>query len=468
MKLSVKIVLATLLVLAITLCASTYFLVQISFRTDLDAQIQSAAENTKMLCLFLGTLAQQNGNETPIVALSDSARGENNNWAGDFSVMGETGEVISRRGSDPVLTPEDYQTGKVTYLLHRSADGTGYTLETMGRLTLSSQGQTTHYYVVRSRDVSRIFAQLDENLKISREVTAVALVVGLIAAILVAQVLMSPIRTLSRSTRAIAQGEYSRRVQIRTHDEMGDLAQDFNHMADALEQRITALGKAARQQRDFTASFTHELKTPMTSIIGYADSLRSRDLSPEQRFDAANYIYNEGKRLETMSFALLDLFALEQNGPVLRLASAEVIAERTAISSRFPLEKKEITLKRDVEPGSFQAEPNLIVTLLYNLVDNARKATAPGGEILLLGRRETAGYRFTVVDHGGGIPAEALDRITEPFYMVDKSRARAEGGAGLGLTLCQKIAEAHGTRLEFSVEDGVGTSVSILLGGEDT
>lgn len=100
-----------------------------------------------------------------------------------------------------------------------------------------------------------------------------------------------------------------------------------------------------------------------------------------------------------------------------------------------------------------------------NLLDNARKASSPGGEVLLEGAPTENGYRLAVTDHGRGIPASELDRITEPFYMVDKSRSRAEGGAGLGLALCKEIAAVHGGVLRFTSQEGVGTTVEVTLKG---
>ena len=118
-----------------------------------------------------------------------------------------------------------------------------------------------------------------------------------------------------------------------------------------------------------------------------------------------------------------------------------------------------------VEPGSLTGSPELLKTLLYNLIDNARKASKAGDVIRLSGQETNEGYCFTVEDRGRGIPPEALPRVTEAFYMVDKSRARAQGGAGLGLALCQRIAELHHGRLDFESQEGQGTTVRLWIGG---
>ena len=121
-------------------------------------------------------------------------------------------------------------------------------------------------------------------------------------------------------------------MKVRSRDELGALAEDFNRMADALELKIQELAAAAQRQKDFTASFAHELKTPLTSVIGYADTLRSRELPRLQQLEAVNYIFSEGKRLEAMSFSLLDLFALERTAPQLVTVQAQALARAVAES----------------------------------------------------------------------------------------------------------------------------------------
>ena len=235
--------------------------------------------------------------------------------------------------------------------------------------------------------------------------------------------------------------------------------------ADAIGQTVEELEDAKHRQEEFTASFVHELKTPLTSIIGYADMLRSRELSQDMRFKAASYIFSEGKRLEKLSLSLMSLLvaghSAADGGPV---AMGE-LCQAAARAAQPAMEKAGLTLTVRGEAGEIPGEAALLQTLLMNLLDNARKASSPGGEVLLEGAPTENGYRLAVTDHGRGIPASELDRITEPFYMVDKSRSRAEGGAGLGLALCKEIAAVHGGVLRFTSQEGVGTTVEVTLKG---
>ena len=122
-----------------------------------------------------------------------------------------------------------------------------------------------------------------------------------------------------------------------------------------------------------------------------------------------------------------------------------------------------ISLMLSAGPGVIWGEADLLESLVVNLCDNARKASPAGSVVSLIGTAEEGGYRICVRDHGSGIAPEELLRVTEPFYMVDKSRARAQNGAGLGLALCAAVAQVHGTALEFTSALGKGTTVSLLL-----
>jgi len=317
----------------------------------------------------------------------------------------------------------------------------------------------------RSRDITDVVEHAEQNLRHYELVMLAILLVGIPLTTLLTLWMTRPIRRISRTAKQLSDGHYDRRVKLESDDELGQLARDFNRMADALEDKIHALEDAARRQKDFTASFAHELKTPLTSVIGYADTLRSRTLPQKQQVEAAGYIFSESRRLEAMSFALLDLFALDREAPTLRPVSVSQLCRELSQSVAYPLKASGVALRLQAEPCEIIAAPELLITLLCNLIDNARKASKPGSSIELTGQRAEDGYCFTVRDHGSGIPEEALSRLTEPFYMVDKSRARAQGGAGLGLALCQKIAQAHGGTLTFESKEGEGTTVRVRIGG---
>ena len=243
-------------------------------------------------------------------------------------------------------------------------------------------------------------------------------------------------------------------------DELGQLTENFNHMAGALEENIERLEEEIQAREDFVAAFAHELKTPLTSIIGYADMLRSRKLDEEKSLMSANYIYTEGKRLEAMSFRLLDIMVTKRSS---------VEFGRVSVGSMFAYLKEMFGTDADMEfvyifeDAIILAEGNLIKTVLVNLIDNACKASEAGSRIEVSGERTRQGYRFSVRDYGVGIPEEEQRKITKAFYMVDKSRARSKNGAGLGLALCVEILRLHKSELKIESVPKEGSCISFIL-----
>ena len=209
-------------------------------------------------------------------------------------------------------------------------------------------------------------------------------------------------------------------------------------------------------------AFSHELKTPMTAIIGYADTLRSMQVSPEQQRMAAGYIFSEAKRVESLSRKLLMLMGLTEQETELEPVALEQIF-RAVYVALAPISGR-VKLCFQKSPGVVVlADKDLLTDLVYNLMHNALKAEPKDQRIYALWCYDGTQVRVTVADKGRGIPADQLSRITEPFYMVDKSRARQQGGSGMGLALCSEIARLHGTKLSFESEEGKGTKVSFWL-----
>ena len=465
MKFAIKMIALVSVLLALSLAVGGVWVIRTACQSELDNTISVAQEDMKLFGTMLQALClmenSQQGPEETVkrVLLQDSAFG-----AYRYALYDQNGQLLTGSGeAHPEELTKEGPGIIETKILKR---GDQYLVVSSQRVLLLGQV----FGLTRSREITPIIRRAEDNLRRYQLIMLGILLTGMLLTTLLALWMTRPIRRIARGARQLSDGRLERRVKVQTDDELGQLAQEFNRMADALEEKVHELEDAAQRQKDFTASFAHELKTPLTSVIGYADTLRSRVLPRRQQIEAASCIFSEGKRLEAMSFALLDLFALEREAPERRTVRVGQLAAEVEQSVSRLLEESGLGLATDLEPASLSCGPELLKTLLYNLIDNARKASKPGGVIELRGVR-TAGqngesaYRFTVTDHGSGIPPEALARLTEPFYMVDKSRARAKGGAGLGLALCRKIAQAHGGELKFESVLGEGTSVSLEIGG---
>ena len=256
----------------------------------------------------------------------------------------------------------------------------------------------------------------------------------------------------------IAAGDYARRTALHTGDEIETLSRSFDAMADAVQEKIADLQADVQRREDFVGAFTHELKTPMTSIIGYADILATMQTDPAEQREAAAAIAHEGRRLEALSHKLLALLGLSEEALTLTAVPLDSLWPRLRAACPAAV------LQTPPPPAPIVAgDAELLLDLLCNLVQNAVRAAAPGSPVALYCSQSGDAVTLTVADTGCGIPPEELPRITEPFYMVDKSRARRQGGSGLGLALCQRIAAAHGSALQIESEPGKGTRVSVTL-----
>ena len=227
-----------------------------------------------------------------------------------------------------------------------------------------------------------------------------------------------------------------------------------------LAHHTTALQQLNDRQTRFVADLTHELKTPLTGMIGYADLLRGGELSPDKQRRAADAIYHESTRLESLSQQLLSLQNLRQEALTLTAVPVSAAFEDAARS----LPDLPVTLDTACPPdAAVRADRVLLADLLRNLVLNAAHASQPGSTVELRCLPAGERWRLEVADTGCGIPPEALPHLTEPFYRVDKARSRAHGGSGVGLALCADIAAAFGTRLEFASTVGQGTTAALTL-----
>ena len=337
-------------------------------------------------------------------------------------------------------------------LIRRAGDGIYriYRTDLLGDYTLVSAFRLDDLFAARTRNLQR-FLLLE---------AAVLVWAGIVVAI-VSRSLTRPLAALTRASAEIAAGDYARRTGVATADEIGELARRFDRMSAAIQEKVDALELSVRQRDDFMGAFTHELKTPMTAILGYADTLRTMQVDPEEQRQAAGAIYHEARRLEALGGKLLQLFHLADEPLALVPVPLQTVFDRAARAAAGALGG--CTLAITPTPARVEGDPDLLVDLLLNLITNAARASEEGQPIRVEAHPTDGGVEVRVSDRGRGIPPDQLDRITEPFYMVDKSRARKQGGSGLGLALGAAIARAHGTQLQFESAPGQGTTVRFTL-----
>ena len=272
--------------------------------------------------------------------------------------------------------------------------------------------------------------------------------------------IMAPLTKLNQAAVSVSEGNYEVTVPMDGNTELAQVGKSFNQMTHKVKEQVETLSDVNQAQRQLMGSLAHELKTPMTSIIGYADTLLTVRLGKEQQERALAYIANEGRRLSRLSVKMLELTGLYETGEA-RFSPAEIsvrlFLDDVKQLNLYRLKEKNITLELKCEPLDLQKtfDRDLMLSAVNNFIDNAVKASAENSRILLVATRD----KLMVQDFGKGIPAEDLEKVTEAFYMVDKSRARAKGSVGLGLALCRKIAEIHGFQMKIESKVGEGTCV---------
>ena len=325
----------------------------------------------------------------------------------------------------------------------------------------SSRPDTRVIEIITRRNVTDTVKILDNTARnFSLFLTAILLLSGLII-YFITKLLTRPLENLNTVTDKFAEGKFDTRSEVTSRDEVGLLSEKFNHMADSVEEHIDELEDMIHRRDQFVADFTHEIKTPMTTIIGYADIIRSVDLPREDEINAASYIYSEGRRLEQMSAHLFDLIYLKDGTVPKQPVNSVALGEAVIKTVKPSIEKAGLKLDYSFDDTTIMGDSALLATAFINLLDNARKASSKGSEVSFTGKKDGDKYRFVVEDHGIGISEEDLGKICDEFYMVDKSRSRKEGGAGLGMSLVNAIMREHG--FEFSIESELGKGTRMIV-----
>ena len=319
-------------------------------------------------------------------------------------------------------------------------------------------------FFLNIRDVTTVFDVRNQMVSYFTNLYFATLLISMIFIVVMTYLLIRPLRQMNIMAAQIAKGSYDVRIPNKGADEIGELASSFNSMSDAIEEKMHELERNAEQKEEFVANFAHEIKTPLTSVIGYADMLYQRDFSDEQVKTAASYILYEGMRLESLSMKLLDLIILGKRDFILEQVSIKETIRHIIESIQPLIQDHKIGIKLDLDEAEVLVEYDLFKTLFLNLIDNAIKAES--SKLHITGKiNQSHGKRYTIaiIDDGKGIPKSELSRITEAFYMVDKSRKNESGRAGLGLALASKICLIHGSEIRIESKLNYGTTIFIDL-----
>ena len=276
--------------------------------------------------------------------------------------------------------------------------------------------------------------------------------------------IFQPLGIITKTSRKIADGQFSERINVGEKGELATVAGDFNRMAARIEEQITFLEEEALQKQQFVDNFAHEIRTPLTSIFGYAQYMQRATLDEEELIDSLQYIMDESSHMKKIANSLLELATLRNFTPVKHPISLKNLFEDIQLSLGKTLQERSVHLKCELSDLILEGQEDLIRSLLLNLCFNAIKASQPHQGIISLRAFSDETYIYLEVqDNGHGIPADSLSKVTEAFYRTDNVRNRQDGGAGLGLALCQQIVEVHHGKLHIKSQEKVGTTVTVSL-----
>ncbi len=315
-------------------------------------------------------------------------------------------------------------------------------------------------------------APLAANLKALQQSSLYALALGALMAtllgLLLSRTLARPLVEMNRIARAMAQGDFTRQVTVRSRDEIGALAQSLNTLSRELQEKISALQKIDAARKEFVANVSHELRTPLTIMQGYTEAILdglARDES--QRREYLQNILEEILRLRRLVDDLLDLRRMESGRITLRKQPVDMKALVNQVVERFAGVAGEkgtllgVHLPDDLPPVC--GDGDRLAQVLYNLIDNALRVTPAGGRVEVAARQAAGKVEVAVKDTGPGIPAHEIPLIWERFYKGDPSRRRAGGGSGLGLAIAKQIIDLHGGEIKVDSEPGQGATFTITL-----
>ena len=433
-------------------CAGIYFALRQSLIRNLNESVENRLE------VLLGIIEYDSGEPTlaGVELPGDTDKGET--FARVFDNSGDVtfDDSIAFGGVpvDDTAVEQALKGGPTT----RRVKGDGQVLRVR---TVPIQGDSA---VVGVLEVGLNQDDVDETLRVLLLIMAIAYPVTLAVAsfggVFLAGRALSPIDRLTALAQRISAEDLSQRLELDLpNDELGRLARTFDEM-------ITRLDRAFQRQRQFTADASHELRTPLTAIKGQAEVALQRDRRPEDYRQSLTAIDHEVDRMIRLTGSLLNLARADSGQIPLILESVDVAEAIGAATeqARPAAEQRRVRLELDSGPQiRLAGDKDLLIQLILNLLDNAIKYSPPGGEVTVGWETNGSEVTLSVRDTGIGIEPDAITHIFDRFYRVDTARSRAQGGAGLGLSISRWIAEAHGGSIFVQSEPGKGSTFSVRL-----
>lgn len=324
-------------------------------------------------------------------------------------------------------------------------------------------------YIIYIKDNKQTVNDLSKELiTLIVEAVIVGFAISVALSFILSKTLLQPIIGMTKAAEAMAGGDFSRKLDVESGDEIGILADTFNNMAFQLKTTLEEIKKSEALRREFVANVSHELRTPLTSIRSYAETLTDyRDIPKEMEIDFLHVILKESDRMTKIVQDLLELSRFDAGSAQLQIEEFSLENSMRNVSDAIALEaaKHSHNIRMELAddlPG-INGDRARIEQVLINILSNAVKYTPDGGTIEITSGRAGDKVWIKIKDTGIGIPEEDIPRIFDRFYRVDKARSRESGGTGLGLSIAREIVLRHGGEILIESIQAGGTAVTVVL-----
>ncbi len=335
-----------------------------------------------------------------------------------------------------------------------------YDDDTISVMVPITSNMRTRGYVSVHVPVSQVYAERESILSVIHTITGFIFLLTLLVYVLMHFWIYAPLKSIAKGARQLAAGDLTSTIDVRSSDELGELAETLNYMG-------SELSKSSEYQRKFISNVSHDFRSPLTSIKGYVEAIRDGVIPPELQGKYLDVVVSETERLNKLTKELLSLDSIDNRVRKMNYSRFNInkLIRDTVLTFEGICGQKGIkfTLLLEADPLHVFADYSKIQQVMYNLIDNAIKFSNPNSEINIETSIKKEKAYISVKDHGVGISNKDLNKIWQRFYKTDSSRGKDRTGTGLGLSIVRDIIEAHEQKITAVSTEGVGTDFTFTL-----
>ena len=469
----IKLVFIMLLVILLLMTVVLVFLI-LSVQSFYTAQFYSQMESVITHTELVSDLRIESGKEGAVVSMYNllsvfsGELGIDKSTRNFYILDGMTGEVLET--SDPDNNMRINVTPNIlrAILGEEALKGSSRADYMDVAFPITSAGGNVAYVIYILDNKQTVQSLNAEIFSLILEAVLIGFVISIVVSLVISKTLLSPIQGITKAAEAMADGDFSRKINVESEDEIGILATTFNDMAAQIEAMLEELKNAELLRREFVANVSHELRTPLTSIRTYAETISdNQEIPKETETEFLRVIMNESDRMTKIVQDLLELSRFDSGNTTLSLEPFSIERSVREVYAAIALEARkrnhELNLELEWKMPMIHGDRARIEQVLMNIITNALKYTPDGGTIDIYSGSSGNNVWVRIVDTGIGIPKDDLARVFDRFYRVDKARTRESGGTGLGLSIAKEIVTKHGGDIVVESTPGEGTSVTVIL-----